>query len=327
MGEHFRKPRTSCVGRLLAKHLSDSKLPAPPEASHKLCEKCLPKSHALPRFFRIRSEPREDVGPEELESVYDQIHGDYDEFWLAEAARPIDELVGKLRLRGDERLFEAGCGTGYATALLAERVGSLLAADLSAGMLAEARKRIRARGLSNVHFVSGDALRLLESEGPFDVVFSSWVLGYIPLKPFFTAAGRALTPGGRLAFIVHKENSPREPLEIFAELVGRDPSVLQKSVAFDFPRDAASAAAELSAAGLAVEEVWDGVVVFRYDRPKDVLDHLLKSGAGTAFYEAIDSDRRDVLANEFLMLLAERRRGSGAYEVAHEYVAAIATRP
>ena len=40
-------------------------------------------------------------------------------------------------------------------------------------------------------------------------------------------------------FVIHKENSPREPLEIFAELVARDPSVLTRRVAFDFPRDLA----------------------------------------------------------------------------------------
>lgn len=326
MGKHFRRPRTSCVGRLFTRPLSGCELPTPPEVSHRLCEECLPQSHAVPRFFGIHSEAREVVGAEELESAYDRVYGDYDAFWLTEAAKPIDELVGELQLRGDEHLFEAGCGTGYATALLAGQVGSIVAVDLSEGMLAEARKRVRVRGFSNVRFIPGDALRAMEAEGPFDVVFSSWVLGYIPLKPFFAAAGRALSTGGRLAFVVHKENSPREPLEIFAELVARDPSMLEKRVAFDFPRDAESAETELLAEGFAVEELREGVVVFRYDRPEEVLEHLLKSGAGTAFYDAIDPDRREALTHEFLNMLAERQHGSRGYEVAHEYVAAIATR-
>jgi protein-L-isoaspartate O-methyltransferase len=280
----------------------------------------------VPRFFEVHSAARGVVGAEELESAYDRVYGDYDAFWLTEAAKPIDELVVRLQLRGDEHLFEAGCGTGYATALLAGQVRSIVAVDLSRGMLAEARRRVQSRGFSNVHFIAGDALRAMESEGPFDVVFSSWVLGYIPLTPFFAAAGRALSTGGRLAFVVHKENSPREPLEIFAELVAHDPSMLKKRVAFDFPRDAENAEAELVAGGFAVEELREGVAVFRYDLPEEVLEHLLKSGAGTAFYDAIDPSRREALAREFLRLIAERQRGSRGYEVAHEYVAAIATR-
>ena len=46
----------------------------------------------------------------------------YDEFWLKEAGKPVDTLIAKLSLAGDERVFEAGCGTGYATVLLAARL-------------------------------------------------------------------------------------------------------------------------------------------------------------------------------------------------------------
>lgn len=327
VGRHFRKPRVGCIGRLLAEHVAGCRLPAPPDLSQKICEECLPRSHALPRFFRIHSEAQEEVGHDELRLAYNGVHSDYDEFWLVEAAKPIDELMGRLRWCGSERVFEAGCGTGYATALLAQRADSVLAADLSEGMLAEARKRLHAAGAEGVRFVAGDALELLETEGPFDVVFSSWVLGYIPLEPFFAAASHALVREGRLAFVVHKENSPREPLEIFAELVARDPSVLQKRVAFDFPRDMGHVQAETTAAGLAVEQLWEGVAVFQYDSPEKVLEHLLKSGAGTAFYDAIDPDRRVSLTDEFLRLLADRQRPLADYRVSHEYVACIARKP
>jgi MoaA/NifB/PqqE/SkfB family radical SAM enzyme/protein-L-isoaspartate O-methyltransferase len=326
MGCHFRKPRPSCIGRVLGKRVDDDQLPTPAHVSPGICEECLPSTHAVPRFFQILSESHTEVGRDELESAYDRVHGDYDEFWLVEAGKPVEDLVSRLPLNGSERLFEAGCGTGYATALLAKAVGSILAADLSEGMLAEARQRVRALGVDNVRFVAGDALELLTAEGPFDVVFSSWVLGYIPLKPFFAAATRALPAGGRLAFVVHKENSPREPLEIFAELVARNPSVLQKRVAFDFPRDMNHVRAEMVEAGLEINDLWDGAAVFHYARPEDVLEHLLKSGAGTAFYDAIDAELRQSLADEFVGLLAYRHRQRADYEVSHEYVACVASK-
>jgi MoaA/NifB/PqqE/SkfB family radical SAM enzyme/SAM-dependent methyltransferase len=324
MGHYFCRPRAACVGRVLARHIPEGQRPTPPEVSADLCRRCLSESHALPRFFQIRSAAQGEVGRDEIKAAYDRVHADYDDFWLTEAARPIDELVRRLPWRGSERVFEAGCGTGYATALLAARAAGVLAVDISEGMLAVARQRLQAAGAGNVRFLAGDALEVLNEEGPFDLVFSSWVLGYIPLKPFFAAASRSLARGGRLAFVVHRENSPREPLEIFAELVARDPSVLQKRVAFDFPRDAGHVEVEMAAAGLKVEEVWESAVVFHYDSPEGVLDHLLKSGAGTAFYDAVDPQRREALTGEFLELLAARRSDATGYEVVHDYVACTA---
>jgi SAM-dependent methyltransferase len=231
----------------------------------------------------------------------------------------------KLPWRGDERVFEAGCGTGYATALLARRAAQVLAVDISEGMLTQARARLQARGADRVRFLAGDALALLAAGEPFDVVFSTWVLGYIPLKPFFAAASGALRPGGRVAFIVHKEHSPREPLEIFGELIARDPAALQKRVAFDFPRDSEQIREEMTAVGLHIDELWEGSVVFRYDSPAGVLEHLLKSGAGTAFYDAIDPIRRPGLTAEFLSLLAAHQPADRVgYEVCHDYIACIA---
>ncbi|MCX5771148.1 MAG: methyltransferase domain-containing protein [Candidatus Hydrogenedentes bacterium] len=327
MGKQFCKPQTCCVGKTLAGHIGGDCLPLCPEVSEKLCDKYLPKRHPVPRFFQIRSEAHGDVGAAELKDAYDRIHGSYDAFWLVEAGKPIQELVDRLPWTGRQRVFEAGCGTGYATVLIADRVGAsgeVYATDLSEGMLAEARVRARARGVNNVRFVAGDALELLESAGPFDTIFSSWVLGYIPLAPFFTRANRALAPGGRLAFVVHKENSPREPLDIFWEIVAEDPSVLEKRVAFDFPRDMDHLRTELKAAGFELQRLWDGKITFRYDTPEDVLDHLLKSGAGTAFYDVVDPARRKGLEQRFLDTIRARQGTARPYKVVHDYVSCIA---
>ena len=327
MRRHFRQPRTGCVGRVVAPHIPDGTLPASPEVSDALCERCLPRQHIVPRFFAVRSAASGEVGREELRAAYDGVHGQYDEFWLVEAAQPVHALVDAIRWRGGEQVFEAGCGTGYATALLARRAGRVVAADISRGMQEEAGRRLAREGLDNVRLIIADALEAMKAEAPFDIIFSSWVLGYIPLAPFFAAAAVALVPGGQVAVVVHRENSPRVPLEIFGELVARDPSVLLKRVAFDFPRGADHLRLELDAAGLAAEAMREGTIVFRYDTPAAVLEHLLKSGAGTAFHEAIDPARRDGLTREFMEQLAARQAGGTPFEVAHDYVACIARKP
>lgn len=256
------------------------------------------------------------------------------------AGRPTEDLIRMLAPNGGLRVYEAGCGTGFATALISKRIaesGTVVAVDLSEGMLAAARQRVGSLGVHNVRFMEGDALEILKKEGPFDIVFSSWVLGYIPLQPFLTVAENALVEQGRLAFVVHKENSPREPLEIFGEIVARDPSVLQKKVSFDFPRDKNQVEQMTRSTGFQIEHLSEGEVRFRCNNPDEVLEHLLKSGAGTAYYNAIDPKRRKQLESEFLERLSsklvsigpERSQRLGAhkrkrYEVVHEYIACIA---
>ncbi|HEY5913084.1 MAG TPA: methyltransferase domain-containing protein, partial [Verrucomicrobiae bacterium] len=326
MGQHFCRPRESCVGRLLVRHFPQTRLPAAPDQTVRICEQHLPRAHPVPAFFRIRDESRAaEVGQPELRAAYDDVHQSYDAFWLSAAAAPTEELVANLPWTGTEAVFEAGCGTGFATALLARRCGRVLAVDLSENMQQQARARINGQGLRNVRFLTGDALAALRTQGAFDVVFSSWVLGYIPLAPFLAAARRALHPGGRLAFVVHRENSPRQPMEIFAELVAEDPTILQKRVAFDFPRDGEHVRGLLFDAGFDVGLLRQDTIVFRYATADEVLEHLLKSGAGTAFYEALDPLRRAALTNRFLGRLASGHKPGSPFEVRHDYVACLAT--
>lgn len=327
MAVHFRKPRPSCVGRVLGGHVPHGPLPLCPVDSARLCDAHLPKDHPVPRFFAVRSEATAEVESGDVRDAYDLIHGSYDEFWVVEAGKPVRDMVAVLPLSGRENVFEAGCGTGFGTVLLAERLkegGSIVAADISENMIGEARKRIGDVAAGSIRFIHGDALELLGSGGPYDLVFSSWVLGYIPLEPFFQKAAGALIKGGTLAFIVHREHSPAVPLDIFGEIVAEDPSALLKRVRFDFPRDTGHVAGLLAGVGLEPVELRDGAITFRYDGPADVLDHLLKSGAGTAYYEALDPARRPALEKRFLETLAARKTSPGPYEVVHDFIACIA---
>src|SRR4051794_8557512 len=57
------------------------------------------------------------------------------------------DVLERLDLQGDERVLDAGCGTGRVTALLAERLprGRVLAVDGSEAMVAETRRRLGGR--------------------------------------------------------------------------------------------------------------------------------------------------------------------------------------
>ena len=106
-------------------------------------------------------------------------------------------ILDRLDLAGDERVLDAGCGTGRVTAALVERLprGHVVAVDGSPSMVEEVRTVLRPRDEALVC-----DLTELELDEPVDVVFSSavfhWVLDHDAL---FRSLRRVLRPGGRLA--------------------------------------------------------------------------------------------------------------------------------
>ena len=106
-------------------------------------------------------------------------------------------ILDRLELAGDERVLDAGCGSGRVTSMLIERLpeGSIVAVDGSPSMMEEVRSVLRPQDEALVADLTD--LRL---EEPVDVVFSSavfhWVLDHDAL---FHSLRGVLGPGGRLA--------------------------------------------------------------------------------------------------------------------------------
>jgi SAM-dependent methyltransferase len=99
------------------------------------------------------------------------------------------------------RVLQIGCGTGRFEAALASRVAEVWGIDVSAGMIARARRRCR--GLGNVHLAqcSGRDLADFES-GRFDLVYAVDSVPYIVqaesglVERHFAEVRRVLRPGG-----------------------------------------------------------------------------------------------------------------------------------
>lgn len=85
-----------------------------------------------------------------------------------------DEIAGKVAttfgLDGTGRLLDAGCGTGKLTFLLKPLFADVVGIDRSAGMLAEAERQARERGISGVRWVLGGAEDAGEELGVFRLV-------------------------------------------------------------------------------------------------------------------------------------------------------------
>jgi trans-aconitate 2-methyltransferase len=109
-------------------------------------------------------------------------------------------VLGKLALRGDECVLDAGCGTGKLTRLLIENLpsGRVVGIDLSRNMVRHAQQNLQSDFGDRVRFVAAD-LVALPFHNSFDGIFSTasfhWVLDHDVL---FRSLYEALRPAGWL---------------------------------------------------------------------------------------------------------------------------------
>ena len=110
-----------------------------------------------------------------------------------------ETVLSWLELDGDERVLDAGCGTGQVTAALLDRLprGEVVALDGSASMIDRARERL---GDERVTYVVADLREPLPVEQPVDAVLSTatfhWVLDHDAL---FRNLATVMRPGAQLA--------------------------------------------------------------------------------------------------------------------------------
>jgi trans-aconitate 2-methyltransferase len=106
------------------------------------------------------------------------------------------EVLARLELHGDERVLDAGCGSGRITEALIEQLprGRVIAVDQSASMVEAAKRRLGPAADVRV----ADLLEL-ELEEPVDAILSTatfhWIVDHDSL---FRRLCAALRPGGRL---------------------------------------------------------------------------------------------------------------------------------
>ena len=119
--------------------------------------------------------------------------------------RPLGRLaMQRAALRSGERVLDVGCGCGDTTVELARLVapgGVATGVDISAPMLARARQLADAQHV-RARFELGDAQTHAFAAASADVLFSRFgVMFFADATAAFANLHRALTPGGRLAFV------------------------------------------------------------------------------------------------------------------------------
>src|SRR5438128_2626492 len=91
-----------------------------------------------------------------------------------------EQILGRLPLRGDETVMDAGCGSGRVTRLLLERLpeGAVFGVDASPAMLAVAQEQLAGDG-DRVTLIQGD-LTTVQLPRPVAAIFSNATFHWIP---------------------------------------------------------------------------------------------------------------------------------------------------
>ena len=109
-------------------------------------------------------------------------------------------VLDRLPLRGNERVLDAGCGSGRVTELLAERLphGSVIALDGSSAMVDQARARLDRFG-DRIDYLVADLGRPIPLAEPVDAILSTATFHWVPdHDSLFRHLAAVLRPGGRL---------------------------------------------------------------------------------------------------------------------------------
>jgi SAM-dependent methyltransferase len=133
-------------------------------------------------------------------------------------------------LKPGEVLLDLGSGAGFDAFIAAPKVGPagrVIGVDMTAEMLAKARKSIAAfrerTGLGNVEFRLGEIEHLPVADASVDVVISNCVINLCPDKAqVWREMARVLKPGGRVAVsdMALLKPLPRGVAEMVEALVG-----------------------------------------------------------------------------------------------------------
>jgi len=209
-------------------------------------------------------------------------------------------VLERLVLEGDERVLDAGCGSGRVTERLLERLpgGTVVALDASADMLAAAERRLA--GWNNVEFVRADLARPLPLADAVDAVLSTatfhWVADHDAL---FANLAAVLRPGAQLVAQCGGAGNTASLVEAVRQ-VGDD---LEGEVTFATPEETAQ---RLVAAGFVDVETWLNAEPTVFETRADFEEYLATICLGSRL-DRLPPDEREA----YVGAVADRLPGRG----------------
>ena len=109
-------------------------------------------------------------------------------------------ILQELHVQKTDKILEVGSGSGYLTALLAEKGAHVYSVEIVPELKAMAENNLRTHGITNVTVEQGDAAQGWSKHEPYDVIVLTASTPVLP-ETFL----KSLNPGGRLFAIVGED--------------------------------------------------------------------------------------------------------------------------
>lgn len=233
---------------------------------------------------------------------------------LAEHQNLTPHLFRSAAIVQGEKVLDVGCGCGDTTIMAARaagtppgerpcRAGSAVGLDLSAPMLAVARRLAVQAGVANARFVQGDAQACPLRHAAFDIVISNFgVMFFDDPRTAFAGLAAAVRPHGRLAFLCWQDDTRNEVFAIPLRAFGAHTRLPGPS-ASDLFVDPRQITELLSASG------WEDIQVAPVNEParigsdvKDVMSYI----CGMPAIRTLAASLEPVLAARVLATIEEQ---------------------
>lgn len=109
-------------------------------------------------------------------------------------------ILQELHVKKTDKILEVGSGSGYLTALLADRGAHVYSVEIIPELKTMAENNLKAHEITNVTVEQGDAARGWPKHEPYDVIV---LTASTPVLP--DAFQKSLNPGGRLFAIIGED--------------------------------------------------------------------------------------------------------------------------
>ena len=138
-----------------------------------------------------------------VEGVYEKMASVYDVFFGLPLHHGRAKAIRRMAIQPGDQILEVGVGTGISLPMYPHTC-SVVAIDLSDGMLERARTRVEQYCLNNVRLIQMDATQLRFPDNSFDIVYAPYFISCVPDPLAVTREMRRVCkPGGRLVFLNH----------------------------------------------------------------------------------------------------------------------------
>jgi ubiquinone/menaquinone biosynthesis C-methylase UbiE len=258
---------------------------------------------------------------------WDRAAASYEGYWQQQLAPAQERLLALAVLQPGERVIDVAAGTGLVTfraAALVGPSGSVMATDISEGMVARLAKEAARREAANVTAMRMDAEALDVPEGSFDAALCALGLMYVPdAVAALEAMRRALRPGGRAVVAVWGARNRCGWAEIFPIVDAR----VQSDVCPMFFQlgTGERLRAALEAAGFGVVSSERLPSVLHYESAEAACGAAFEGGPVALAYSRFDQATREAAHAEYLASIESWRIGRG-YDVPGEFVIARGSR-